>query len=114
MTLEDTIRTVVREAVAEAMAEHAAPGPAPVPDDESWRSRVHRVHPDTRLRLSEAADALGGVSERSVRRYLAGGDSYPALPHARCVSGITIRAGDLLRWIEDVEEGERWRGRRAS
>lgn len=112
MTLEDTIRTAVREAVAEAMAEHGPPGPVAVPDDEAWRSRIHRVHPDTRLGLREAGEALNDVSERSVRRYMKGSDNCPPLPHARGPSGITIRAGDLVRWLEDVEEGERWRGPR--
>lgn len=112
MTLDEQIRATVREAVAEALEDLEWPAPTPQPD-EGWRSRVHRVHRDTRMSLSEVAEVLD-CSERTVRRYLAGEGDRPALPSRRGPTAITVRAGDLLQWIEDVEEGEEWRRRRAS
>lgn len=112
MTLEEQIRTTVREAVTEALADVDLSPPAP-DTDEGWRSRIHRVHADTRLSLSEVAEALD-VSERSVRRYFQGTNGKPALPHRKGPSGLTVRVGDLLQWITDVEDGERWKARRAS
>lgn len=106
MTIEETIREAVREAVEEAL--ECIELPAPGPSDDGWRSRVHRVHPDTRLALAEVAEVLD-VSERTVRRYLSGSDDRPPLPARRGPTGTTVTAGELLRWIEDVEEGERWR-----
>lgn len=112
MTLEEQIRETVREAVAEALEGLERPPPAPEPD-EGWRSRVHRVHGDTRLSLSEVAEVLD-CSERTIRRYMDGEGNRPPLPSRRGPTGITVRAGDLLQWIEDVEEGEEWRRRGAS
>lgn len=107
--IEETIREVVREAVREALAGGEWTRPATPPEDDGgWRSRVHRVHPDTRLSLAEVAEALA-CSERTVRRYLAGEGSHDPLPHRRGPTGTTVAAGDLLRWITDVEEGERWK-----
>lgn len=110
--LEAGIRSVVREAVEEALADLELPGPDPEPEPESWRSRLHRVHPDTRLALGEAAEALG-VSERSVRRYVAGDGDYRPLPARKGPTGLTVTAGDLRRWLEDVEGGNRFREARS-
>lgn len=106
-TLEDRIRELVREGVREAV-EDALPLPGGDAADEGWRSRVHRVHPDTRLPLSGAADALD-VSERTVRRYIGGEGEHPELPARRGPTGLTVRAGDLVAWLEDVEGGNRFR-----
>lgn len=107
MTLEETIRATVREAVAEALGEFDFPemgAGSGDPPEEDWRSRVHRVHPETRLSLQETAQALG-CSTRTVRRHL---EAEPPLPHRKGPSGITVSAGELLTWIRDVEEGSRF------
>lgn len=110
MNLDEAIRASVREAVAAALEdlELTEAEPAGEPEEEGWRSRVHRVHEDTRLGLGEVAEALD-VSERTVRRYLAGDGERPELPHRRGPVGITVRAGDLRTWLRDVEEGQRFR-----
>lgn len=113
MNLEEQIRATVREAMAEALEEWEPPDAPPAEEDEGWRSRVHRVHPDTRLSLAEVAEVLD-CSERTVRRHLAGEGDRPALPSRRGPTGPVVTAGELLEWIEDLEEGERWRARRAS
>lgn len=109
--LEDTLRTLVRSevrvGVAEAL-EEAQLRPEITQPEEGWRSRLHRVHAETRLSLSEVAEALG-VSERTVRRYLDGDGARPELPHQRGPTGLTVRAGDLVTWIEDVEGANRFR-----
>lgn len=114
MNLEERLRELIQGAVHEAVAD-ALDGlelPARSEPKESWRSRLHRVHEDTRLSLDDAGEALG-VSGRSVRRYIAGDSDRPALPAQRGPTGLTIRAGDLRTWVEDVEQGERFRQRAA-
>lgn len=113
MSLDHQLRTAVREALAEALADADWPTLQLPAEEEGWRSRVHRVHPDTRLSLGEVAEVLD-VSERTVRRYLAGEVDHPPLPHDRGPGGLTVQAGVLLQWIRDVEDAERWRERRVS
>lgn len=111
--IEEQLRSLVREeveaAVRETLAESTGPRDADRrPEDGSWRSRLWCVSGETRLGLSDVAEALD-VSERSVRRYIDGNGDRPPLPHQRGPTGITITAGDLRQWIEDVEAGERFR-----
>lgn len=99
------------EALAERVERPADPQArteTPSEADESWRSRVHRVHPDTRLPLDEVAEVLA-CSERTVRRKIDGESEGPPLPADRGPAGLTVRAGELLRWIEEIEGGHRFR-----
>lgn len=108
-SLEDRLAAVVRDTCREAVTD-ALEGvrPADPADPETWRSRVHTVHPDTRLSLADVAEALD-VSTRSVRRYVAGEGEHPKLPAQKGPTGLTVRAGDLVTWLEDVEGANRFR-----
>ena len=110
MTLDEALRAAVREEVQEAVREALDGLERPEPDAEpaSWRSRLWTVEAETRLSLTEAAEAMD-VSERTVRRYMDGNGEQPPLPHRKGPTGLTVTAGDLRRWIQDVEEGERFR-----
>lgn len=112
--LDGQLRELIHEATLEAARSALEEFEASLREEEgqpkSWRSRIHRVHPETRLSLSDTAEALG-VSERTVRRYTAGEGQYPALPSKQGPTGIAVRAGELIRWIEDVEGANRWSNR---
>lgn len=107
-SLDAALRHLVREEVRAALEDAEPANRNHGSDSDSWRSRVHTVHEDTRLTLAECAEALD-VSERSVRRYIAGEGDYPALPASKGPAGTTVAAGELLRWLEDVEGGNRFR-----
>lgn len=105
--LRSAVREEVRVAVREAFEEVELEGGEP-DRSEDWKSRIHRVHPNTRLSLGEAAEALD-VSKRTVRRYTEHNGDRPPLPSRKGPTGLTVRAGDLVTWIEDIEEAERFR-----
>lgn len=112
MTLDEALRAAVREEVQAAVREALDGLERPERDTEpaSWRSRLWTVAPETRLSLSDVSEALD-VSERTVRRYMDGSGDRPALPHRKGPTGLTVTAGHLRTWIQDVEEGERFRER---
>jgi len=110
VTLEEEIGRIVREAVRESV-EEALDGldlPTPEPEEEGWRSRVHHVHPDTRLSLPEVAEALD-CSPRTVRRYADPENGRPPLPLRPGVSGQVVTAGELVDWIEETESAQWFR-----
>lgn len=113
--IEDALRAAVREeveaAVREALDGLERPERDAEPAPASWRSRLWSVSAETRLSLSEVAEALD-VSERTVRRYMDDNGDRPPLPHRKGPTGLTVTAGNLRQWIQDVEEGERFRERR--
>lgn len=106
--LDAALREIIRAEVREALQELPRPEPDPVEQpEESWRSRLWSVAPQTRLSLGEVAEALD-VSERSVRRYIDGSGDRSPLPHRRGPTGITVTAGELRDWIQDLEEGQQF------
>lgn len=107
--LDDALREIIRQELEAALQDLPRPEPEPVEGPgESWRSKLWRVEPATRLDLEECAEALG-VSPRTVRRYIAGEGDRPSLPARRGPSGLSVRVEDLRTWISDVEEGQRFR-----
>lgn len=106
--LRELVQGAVREALADALEDVDLGESSPKVQPETWRSRLHTVHEDTRLSLADVAEALD-VSERTARRYLDGNGDRPGLPHRRGPTGLTVRAGDLRTWLEDVEDGNRFR-----
>lgn len=105
--LRELVEDACREAVADALGDVQVQADQREPEEE-WRSRLHRVHEDTRLPLSDVAEALD-VSERTVRRYIDGNGDRPSLPSQRGPTGLTVRAGDLRTWIDDCEGANRFR-----
>lgn len=106
--LDEALREIVREELREALQELPRPVVDPAEGaEESWRSRIWRVHDDTRLQIAEVAQVLGR-SERTVRRHLNGETEAPDLAYRDGPGGVTVRAEDLRCWIRDVEEGRRF------
>lgn len=104
--LREMIEDACRQAVTDALQTVDLPAVSGDAEPGSWRSRLYEVHPDTRLGLADVAEALD-VSERTVRRYIGGEGGHPPLPSRKGPSGLTVRAGDLVTWIGDVEGGNR-------
>lgn len=77
-------------------------------DPEPWCSRIWTVAPETRLDLEAAAEALG-CSARTVRRHVNDETTAPRLPASKGPMGLTVKAVDLRRWIEDGERAEQFR-----
>lgn len=109
MTLDDALRALVREEVREAVADALDDlDLEPDAEEEPIRSRLWRLHPETRLPRAEVAEALG-VSERTVRRHASGETKAPTLPMRDGPTGRTTTARELRAWIKDAEAADRFR-----
>lgn len=105
-TLAETLADLVESKPVEA----AEPDPVPAPLAE-WSVRLWSVHPECRLDVGAAAEALGRSKSWIYKRTSPNGDG-PRLPHRKLDGALTFTAGELRAWIRDheesVHEGESW------
>lgn len=67
----------------------------------SWRERLWSVPAETRLGVTEVAEALGRPKSFVYART---GSAEDALPHRKLDGSLVFTAGELRAWIRDREE----------
>jgi hypothetical protein len=77
------------------------PEPAPVPES-SWRERIWTCPPETRLGISEIAEALGRSKSWCYKH--TGASAEDRLPVRKLDGEVVVTAGDLRAWIEAHED----------
>lgn len=86
----------------------AAPSDAPsersdsTPTAQSWREKLWKVPPETRLGVAEVAEAFGW-SRSSVYKRTSAKSGVERLPHRKLDGQLVFLAGQLRSWISDRE-----------
>lgn len=85
---------------------HREGTPAPAAAAADWRERIWTCADDVRLGVRELAEAVG-KSKAWVYRHTSQKSGYGIIPHRKLDGELLFRAGDVRRWLEAYERGER-------
>ena len=90
---------VVLERLPDEEVDEPCPPPTTMPAEPSWRIRLWDVPSETRLGVTEVAEALNRP-----RSYVYAKTSAKMIPFRKLDGTITVTAGELRAWIREHED----------